>query len=53
MLNRILVYKEEIYIPQIIIIYKDLIEKELVNDIKGDNHGSYSKILMEITSKKY
>ena len=53
MLIRILVYREEIDIPQIRIIYKNLIGKELVDDIKGDTHGSYRKILMEIASKKY
>ena len=53
MLIRVLVYREEIDIPQIRIIYKNLIGKELIDDIKGDTHGSYRKILMEIASKKY
>lgn len=52
MLIRILVYREEIDIHQIRIIYKNLIGKELADDIKGDTHGSYRKVLMEIANKK-
>ena len=52
MLIRILVYREEIDVHQIRIIYKNLIGKELADDIKGDTHGSYRKVLMEIANKK-
>ena len=49
-LIRILITRDEIDMPQIKQLYKQLYEKDMIKDIEDDTSGSYRKILVELAS---
>lgn len=48
LLIRILVTRDEIDMPQIKQYYKQIIKKDMLEDIKGDTSGDYRKLLIEL-----
>ena len=49
-LIRVLITRDEIDMPQIKQYYKQLYNKDMVEDIKGDTSGNYQKILVELAT---
>ena len=49
-LIRVIISRNEIDMPQIKQYYKNLFNKDLVQDIKGDTSGNYQKILVELAT---
>ena len=49
-LIRVIISRNEIDMPQIKQYYKNLYNKDLVQDIKGDTSGNYQKILVELVT---
>ena len=49
-LIRVMISRNEIDMPQIKQYYRNLYNKDLINDIKGDTSGNYQKILVELAT---
>jgi len=49
-LIRVIISRNEIDMPQIKQYYKNIYNKDLVEDIKGDTSGNYQKILVELVT---